>query len=95
MSAYGELPLRIVNQPGGAVVRCLCGRELASIRRGSTANLIRQPAGRSQREARAISVLSPDLTVYGLAIMTAHALTCTEYVINPLPDGPGMRPGQA
>jgi len=71
--AKRELPLRIVHQPGGAVIRCLCGRELASVRRGSAASLVR-PSGRY--EARSLALLSPDITANGLAIMVAHALTC-------------------
>jgi hypothetical protein len=71
-----ELPLRIVNQPGGAVVRCLCGRELATLRRGNASARLRRPAGRNTYEARGIALLSPDITAHGLAVMVAHALTC-------------------
>jgi hypothetical protein len=74
--AKRELPLRIVQQHGGAIIRCLCGRELATIRRGSAAELIRRPSGRTTMDVRSIPLLSPDITAHGLAIMVAHALTC-------------------
>jgi hypothetical protein len=65
--------LRIVDQPGGAVIRCLCGRELATFRRGSAARL--QPL-RGSYEARSLAVLAPDISAHGLAVMVAHALNC-------------------
>jgi len=65
-----ELPLRIIDQPGGATIRCLCGRELASIRKGLVAEHI------LIRENRARAHLSPDITARGLAIMVAHAISC-------------------
>lgn len=73
-----ELPIRIIAQHGGAVIRCLCGRELAQIRRGSAAASIRPVTGRYTREVRSIPLLSPDITAHGLAIMVAHALTCKD-----------------
>jgi len=74
--AKRELPLRIVDQPGGTIIRCLCGRELASMRRGSASEALKRPEGRNSYEARSIARLSPDITAHGLAIMIAHALTC-------------------
>lgn len=71
-----ELPLRIVDQHGGAIIRCLCGRELATIRRGSAGQNIRRPSGRTSYEAKSLATLSPDITAYGLAVMVAHALSC-------------------
>jgi hypothetical protein len=65
-----ELPLRIVDQPGGAVIRCLCGRELAAVRRGLT-----EVPG--MRAGVALPQLSPDLTVHGLLIMVVHAKACS------------------
>lgn len=65
----GELPLRVVDQPGGAVIRCLCGQELATLRKGTT-----QMGG--LRAAAALPHLSPDLTPGGLAIMVAHGKQC-------------------
>ena len=71
-----ELPLRIIAQPGGAVIRCLCGRELAQVRRRSGADLARPRRG--AYEARSLAGLAPDITAAGLAVMVAHALQCTE-----------------
>lgn len=64
-----ELPLRIIDQPGGAVIRCLCGRELATLRRGLT-----EIPG--MRSAVSLPHLSPDVSVHGLVIMIAHAKAC-------------------
>ena len=33
----GELPIRVIDQPGGATLRCLCGTELATLRKGLVA----------------------------------------------------------
>ena len=74
--AKRELPLRVIDQPGGAVIRCLCGRELATLRRGNAGHKLRRPSGRNEYEARSISLLSPDISAHGLAVMVAHALTC-------------------
>jgi len=70
VSAPIELPLRIVDQPGGAVVRCLCGAELASMRRGLANELVRlrSSAGRVH--------LSPDVSPAGLLCMIVHAKSC-------------------
>ena len=73
-----ELPLRIVDQPGGAVIRCLCGRELAQVRRRSAADIVRPTSGRY--EARSLAGLSPDISAAGLAVMVAHALQCTQSI---------------
>lgn len=63
----GELPLRIVAQPGGAVIRCLCGAEVATVRRG---------LARGHRMAVSQPGLSPDVTPAGLLMMIAHAGRC-------------------
>ncbi len=63
------LPLRIVDQPGGAVIRCLCGAELATLRRGLT----ELPGMRS---AVYMPHLSPDVTARGLLVMVVHAKAC-------------------
>lgn len=69
MSTGTELPLRILDQPGGAVIRCLCGAELSTLRRGTTVL-----AG--LRQAVALPHLSPDITAAGLVVMVAHAKAC-------------------
>jgi hypothetical protein len=63
------LPLHVIDQPGGAVIRCLCGAELATLRRATT-NL------RGMSAAARLPHLSPDITAAGLAIMVAHAKQC-------------------
>jgi hypothetical protein len=65
-----ELPLRIVDQAGGPVIRCLCGAELAVMKRGLTNELI--GLRRSDYQPR----LSPDLTPAGVMRMVLHAKTC-------------------
>lgn len=64
-----ELPLRIIDQPGGAVIRCLCGAELSTLRRGTT----EIPGMRSSVR---LLHLSPDITPAGLMIMVVHAKQC-------------------
>ena len=64
-----ELPLRIVDQPGGAVIRCLCGAEAASIRRATT-----QMSG--LRASAALPGLAPDVTPAGILMMIVHARAC-------------------
>jgi hypothetical protein len=66
-----ELPLRIVDQPGGTVIRCLCGAELATLRRGVAALAV-------LRQAVTLPHLSPDITAAGLVVMVAHAKTCAD-----------------
>jgi hypothetical protein len=65
----GELPLRIIDQPGGATVRCLCGAEAATLRRASTGML-------RMRGAVSLPGLSPDVSPAGLLMMIAHAKQC-------------------
>ena len=67
------LPLRIVDQPGGAVIRCLCGRELASLRKGVT-ELSRM------RGAVSLPHLSPDISPAGLLVMIVHAKGCRNVI---------------
>jgi hypothetical protein len=67
-----ELPLRVVDQPGGAVIRCLCGQELARVRRA----LVTEQVSVRIRENHARPNLSPDITAAGLAVMVAHAIGC-------------------
>jgi predicted alpha/beta-fold hydrolase len=66
-----ELPLRIVDQPGGAVIRCLCGHELATLRRGVTGLT-------GMRRDAYLPHLAPDITAAGLVVMVAHAKACAE-----------------
>jgi hypothetical protein len=66
----GELPLRIVDGPDGAMIRCLCGATGASVRR----HVAHQMTG--LRAAPAATVLSPDVTPAGLARMVLHGQTC-------------------
>lgn len=69
-----ELPLRIIDQPGGATIRCLCGMELARMRKGVAAGprLARTGGGVN----RGMAQLSPDLTAAGLIVMVSHAQQC-------------------
>ena len=68
-----ELPLRIIDQPGGAVIRCLCGMELARMRKGVVAGqLMARTVGANRGQVQ----LSPDITERGLLIMVAHAGQC-------------------
>jgi len=70
----GELPLRVVDQPGGAVIRCLCGRELAAMRRGLATGRLAARSGSGINRGQVH--LSPDLTIHGLLVMVAHAMSC-------------------
>jgi len=65
----GELPLRIVDQPKGAVIRGLCGVEAASLRRAVTV----LPG---LRRAVPLPGLSPDVTPAAVLMMIAHAKRC-------------------
>lgn len=71
------LPLEIVDQPGGAVIRCKCGRELAQVRRRSAVARIAAPRHGSY-DAPAVIGLAPDITAAGLAVMVAHAKQCRD-----------------
>jgi hypothetical protein len=70
--AAAELPLRIIDQPGGPVVRCLCGRELAQIRRSTGNNSM--VGLRSSGPARPL--LGSDVSPAALLVMIAHARQC-------------------
>lgn len=68
----GELPLRIVDQPGGATLRCLCGLEAARLVR-STVNRSMVGLRSSGRERPR---LSPDLSPAAILAMVLHAEQC-------------------
>jgi hypothetical protein len=68
-----ELPLRIVQQPGGATIRCLCGLELARMRKGVSGGV---KFARAAGGNRALMSLAADVTTPGLAAMVAHAMAC-------------------
>ena len=74
-ASSGELPLRIIDQPGGPVIRCLCGAE-ASVIRKSTANnsMIGLRASGPSRP-----LLGPDLSPAAVLMMVAHAQACTRF----------------
>ena len=67
-----ELPLRIVSQPGGAVLRCLCGLEACRLVRSTVNNSM--TGLRSSGAAR--PRLSPDLSPAALLAMVVHAQAC-------------------
>jgi hypothetical protein len=74
----GELPLRIVDQPGGAVIRCLCGAEAATLRRAVTPT-------RAMRSAVQLNQLSPDVTPAAVLMMILHARKCPGALYSQLP----------
>jgi hypothetical protein len=68
-----ELPLRVYDQPGGAVVRCLCGLELARMRKGvEGGRLMARTTGMNRGQVQ----LGPDVTTPGLLAMVVHASAC-------------------
>jgi hypothetical protein len=68
-----ELPLRIIDQPGGLVIRCLCGAEAAVVKPAPpVAAIVR--AGHSMR--RTNRTLSPDGTPAAVLRMALHAQQC-------------------
>jgi hypothetical protein len=69
-----ELPLRIIYQPGGITIQCLCGAESAVVKPAATASaaIIRANRGMS----RTNRALSPDGTPAGLLRMALHARSC-------------------
>jgi len=68
----GELPLRIVEQPGGPVIRCLCGAE-ASVLRRSMANGLWVVVLDGPARIR----LGPDVSPAAVLSMIVHAQVCT------------------
>ena len=68
----GELPVRIIQGPRGLLMRCLCGAESATLRKG-TAN---STMTRLRSSGPAVPQLGADLTPAGLLIMAAHAAQC-------------------
>ena len=69
-----QLPLIVVDQPGGATIRCLCGAEPATLRRGLAVGLQMARTGTGQNRGRAR--LAADLTTPGLLMMVLHAGRC-------------------
>lgn len=69
-SAGAELPLRVVDTPGGLRLVCLCGAEATVIRPGLANELIRLKASHSRPKA------SAGLTPVGLLRLVLHAKTC-------------------
>ena len=68
----GELPLRILYQPGGPVIVCLCGREASVVRRGTVNESM--TGLRSSGSAR--TLLGPDVSPAAVLMMIAHARAC-------------------
>jgi hypothetical protein len=68
----GELPVRIIEEPGGGmIIVCLCGAEAAVMRRGLDDGellRLRQSGYRTQ--------IRSDLTPAGLITMIIHARKC-------------------
>ena len=71
----GELPIRVIDQPGGATLRCLCGTELATLRKGLVAG---QALARTTGINRGQAQLAPDVTAAGLLVMIGHAMGCRQ-----------------
>lgn len=68
-----ELPLRVIDQDGGAALRCLCGVEAATLRRGLVADAkMAHLAGANRGQVK----LAPDMTTPGLLMMVCHAMAC-------------------
>jgi len=70
------LPLRIIDQPGGPVIRCLCGAE-AAVARPALAN--RGMVGLRSSGPR-IERLRPDLSPHAVLSMVIHAKRCRRAV---------------
>jgi hypothetical protein len=66
------LPLRIIDQPGGPVIRCLCGAEAAVIRAGLSNSTMTGLRG----SGPALSHAGPDLTPAAVMRMVLHAKGC-------------------
>jgi hypothetical protein len=71
----GELPLRVIDQPGGAILRCLCGLE--------TARLVKSTVNDSMTGLRSSGParprLSPDLSPAAILAMVVHAESCDRW----------------
>ena len=65
------LPLQFIDQPGGTVIRCLCGAELALAQRGLANELLRL------RQSAYRTHMGPDLSPAGVLRMTLHARNCS------------------
>jgi hypothetical protein len=72
MPAGEELPVRIIDQPGGAILRCLCGLEAARLVK-STANYS-MIGLRSSGPAR--HAVGADLSPAAVLAMVLHARGC-------------------
>lgn len=68
----GELPIRVIDQPGGPVLRCLCGAESSTLRRGTVNRSMPGLRGSGPAQLRA----GPDMSPAALVIMAAHARSC-------------------
>ena len=68
-----ELPIRVYDQPGGAIIRCLCGLELAQMRKRLAGSVPGLAHGRGNP---LVMGLSPDITSAGLLAMVNHAARC-------------------
>ncbi|HEV2375173.1 MAG TPA: hypothetical protein VGS19_23815 [Streptosporangiaceae bacterium] len=68
------LPLRVIDQPGGLVIRCLCGAESAVVRPSSELSVA------VVRASHGVGTLnrgvSPDVSPAAVVRMAAHAKTC-------------------
>ena len=70
-----ELPLRIIDQPGGPVIRCLCGVESAVVRAGPPAGAA--PVIRAAHGARVMArAVGPGTTPADVLRMVLHARRC-------------------
>lgn len=68
-----ELPLRFYRlAAGGYVLRCLCGREITSVRRGVTKMT-------QLRAAISLPDLAADISLGGILIMVTHAERCDKW----------------
>ena len=68
----GELPIRIVDDGSGPVLRCLCGAESATLRKGT----VNRSMTRLRSSGPAALAMAAGLTPADLLIMVAHARTC-------------------
>jgi hypothetical protein len=68
----GELPLRVVDQPGGAVLRCLCGLEAGRLIKSTGNYTMVGLRGSGLARAR----IGPDLSPAAVLAMVLHAQLC-------------------